>query len=210
VAGQGAALGLGEGGTPFSPDAHNPADPDFGFQPGQLYTLKWAPPGQRNKPGGRCPGDIAFDPGGGSSDRGYIDIGQGNGNSALHDVIVNGGYNLPQPLQVGSVVDHVQGNKHVGPAVETRFSQDGDTSSTDIASYLANTSANGRRIMVLPVNNAQEPAVVVGFGTFLLLEDSCTGNNKPCCGIYVGNSPVLYGQRDGAGPGGLYVVKLYQ
>lgn len=205
VAGQGLDNTIGPGAAPFSPDAQVPADPHFGFTIGQRYTLKWAPPGQRNKAGGRCPGDLAFDPGGGSSDRGYIDVGQGNGNSGLYDAIVNNSFYATVPLTIGSVIDHVNGNKHVGPALEMRFNQDTDTTSLTDADY----DGNGRRLMITPVNNAQEPAIVVGFARFLLEEDSCTNNNKPCCAIYLGNNPVVGSEKPGAGGPGLYRVKLF-
>jgi hypothetical protein len=207
VAGQGLTPSIGDGLAPFSPDAHNPLDPNFGFTPGVQYTLKWAPPGQRKKPGGRCPGDPEpFDPGGGASDRGYIDIGQGNGNSALHEAIVNQDFNLPSPLTVGSFIDSVSGNKHVGPAMSDRFWQDTDTVSTSYASY----NGNGRRLFIVPVNDAAPAAKVVGFGLFLILQNSCGDNNKPCCAIYVGNSAVIHGTKAGAGNKGLYTVKLFQ
>ena len=206
VAGQGSETSVGEGGAPFSPDAHDPADPSFGFTLGQKYTLKWAPPGQRSKPGGSCPADVGFTPGGGSSDRGYIDIGQGNGNSALHEAIVNNDYNLAEPLIVGSIIDMVPGNKHVGPAVDERFNQDTDTSSSTYSTY----NGNGRRLLVAPVNDGGDPARVVGFAGFFLPPDACGNNNKPCCAEYVG--PVLLsGKRKAAAASmGLYKVKLFR
>ena len=155
--------------------------------------------------GGRCPGDLTFNPGGGSSDRGYIDIGQGNGNSGLYDAIVNNSFYESTPLTIGSVIDHVNGNKHVGPAMDMRFSQDTDTTSTTDAAY----TGNGRRLMITPINNAQEPAIVVGFGRFLLEANSCTNNNLPCCAVYLGNNPVVGSTKPGAGGSGLYRVKLF-
>ena len=205
VAGQGLENSLGPGAAPFSPDAQIPADPNFGYTVGERYTLKWAPPGQRNKPGGRCPGDLTFNPGGGSSDRGYIDVGQGNGNSGLYDAIVNNSFYSTVPLTVGSIIDTVNGNKHVGPAMDMRFDQDTDTTSTTDDAY----NGNGRRLMISPVNNAQDPPVVVGFARFLLEGNSCTDNNKPCCAIYLGNNPVIGSTKPGAGGAGLYRVKLF-
>jgi Flp pilus assembly protein TadG len=208
IAGQGAESSVGEGAAPFSPDAHTPADPDFGFTIGEQYTLKWAPSGQRDKPGGRCPGDATFDPGGGSSDRGYIDVGQGNGNSALHDAIVNNDYNLAEPLTVGSSLDMVPGNKHVGPAVDERFNQDTDTVAATYRTY----TGNGRRVLVVAVNNAGDPGQVVGFAAFFLPPNNpCVGENKlPCCAEYLGPA-VLSGKHKGAATAaGLYKVKLFR
>ena len=205
VAGQGLENSLGPGAAPFSPDAQIPANPNFGFTVGERYTLKWAPAGQRDKPGGRCPGDLTFNPGGGSSDRGYIDVGQGDGNSDLYDTIVNNSFYSADPLTIGSRINHVNGNKHVGPAMDLRFNQDTDSTSNTDASY----TGNGRRFLITPVNNAQEPAIIVGFARFVLEANSCTDNNKPCCAIYLGNNPVIGSTNPGAGGSGLYRVKLF-
>lgn len=205
VAGQGLENKLGAGGNPFSPDAQNRTDPNFGYTVGQVYTLKWAPPGQRQK-NNRCEGDKNFLPGGGESDRGYIDIGQGDGQFALGDAIVNGGYYLPKPLEIGDPVVHVNGNKHVGPFVLQRYYQDTDLYSMTQASY----NGNGRRMVAVPVNNGLDSSLVVGFGLFLLTEDSCAASNvKPCCGVYLSNNPVMYSDKKGAGGSGLYRVKLF-
>jgi hypothetical protein len=206
IGGQALTNSLGEGLEPFSPDAHLAADPNFGFTQGVRYTLKWAPPGQRNKPGGRCDGDLAFNPGGGSSDRGYIDVGQGNGNAGLHDTIVNNDYLDATPLTIGSVIDMVPGNKHVGPALAERLAQDTDTTSMTYASY----HGNGRRLFVVPVNDGGDTAVVIGYGVFLLLQDSWGSNNQPVCAIYVSNSAVLNSSKTGTGVPGLFQVKLVQ
>ena len=206
IGGQALVNSSGEGTPPFSPDAQNPADPNFGYTTGIRYTLKWAPPGQRNKPGGRCAGDLTFNPGGGSSDRGYIDVGQGNGNSALHDAIVNNDYGLAAELTIGSQIDTVPGNKHVGPAMTERFNQDTDTTSTTYADY----NGNGRRLFVVPVNDGGDPGHVVGFGVFLIMADTCGNNNAPCCAVYVGNSGVMGSGKTGSGTPGLFEIKLMQ
>ena len=177
----------------------------LGYTVGQEYTLKWAPPGQRAK-NNRCQGDQNFLPGGGDSDRGYIDIGQGAGQFALGDAIVNGGYYLPKPLEIGDPIVHVQGNKHVGPFILQRYYQDTDLYSMNLTNY----TGNGRRLVAVPVNNGLDSSLVVGFGLFLLTEDSCaTSNVKPCCGIYLSNNPVMYSDKKGAGGSGLYRVKLF-
>lgn len=205
IAGQALENKLGPGMNPFSPDAQNRNDANFGYTRGEQYTLKWAPPGQRAK-NNRCPGDRNFLPGGGDSDRGYIDIGQGDGQWALGDSIINGGYYLPQPLVIGSPINHVQGNKHVGPFIQQRFNQDTDLTSMDMTTY----AGNGRRLMVVPVNNGLDSSLVVGFALFMLTDDSCSQSNvKPCCGIYLSNNPVMYSDKPGAGGSGLYRVKLF-
>ncbi len=206
IAGQGVRSSLGDGLSPFSPDAHNPIDPNFGFVAGTQYTLKWAPPGQR-KNGNKCGGDLGFTPGGGASDRGYIDVGQGNGNSALHDAVVNNDFSLPTPLAIGSAISMVTGNKHVGPGVDERFNQDTDTIASTYSAY----SGNGRRIIIVAVNNDANPALVVGFAAFFLPPNACgAGNTTPCCGEYLGSAVEFGKQKGSSSTGGLYAVTLFQ
>ncbi len=204
VAGQARQNSIGGGLAPFSPDAHDSNDPNFGFTSGQLYTLKWAPPGLRDK--NVCPGDEDFEPAGGASDRGYLDLGQGNSNRALHNVIVNNEFYLTNPYAIGTRIDFVPGNKHAGPAMEERFSQDTDTSAATYAGY----QGNGRRLMIVAVNDHTDPGNVIGFGLFFMPQNPCgTKNASPCCAEYVGPA-VIGSRRAGAGPAGLYSVRLFQ
>lgn len=212
TAGQGVVTSPGPGLDPFSPDAVNPADTtNFGYAVGVEYDIKWAPPGQRNKVGGKCAGDIAanIDAGGGAADRGYIDLGQGNGNSALYDGIVNNDFGSnPVSLEIGDTIDTVTGNKHVGPALEDRVAQDTDTTHNTYASY----TGNGRRVLKLAVNDGSAVGTVIGFASFLLPTNTqcMNNNNKACCAIYLGPA-VLGGSGPAAGPGGnLYTVRLYR
>ncbi len=206
ISGQVRLNSLGDGLAPFSPDAHSKTDPNFGFTAGQLYTLRWAPPGKRSKTSGSCPGDIGYDPGGGSDDRGYIDVGQGNSSSGLRDAIVNNTYSLPTPLEVGSTLDEVSGQKSVTDAMNERFGQDSDQTSTAFASY----HGNGRRLFTVAVNDGGSPATILGFALFFLQPSPCgSGNTTPCCGEYVG-AAVLGSRHRGAGTPGLYAVQLVQ
>ncbi len=205
VAGQAVQTSIGNGLSPFSPDAHDPADPNFGFTKGELYTLKWPPEGHRNK-NNLCQGDKDFVPAGGSSDRGYMDVGQADGNSGLHDVIVDNEFFLSTPVTVGLPIAMVTGNKHVGPAVEERFNQDTDLASTTYSTY----TGNGRRLIIIAVNDHTDAANVVGFALFFLPPLACGhGNVSPCCAEYVGPA-VFAGRRAGAGNAGLYVVRLFE
>lgn len=207
IAGQGAEPSLGDGVAPFSPDAHDPADPDFGFVKGEKYTLKWPPPGLRDDPQRLCSGDRGFTPGGGAAERGYIDVGQGDGTSALHDAIVNNDFNLPQEFAEGAPLTMVDGNKHVGPSVEERFDQDSDQTSTTYAEY----HGNGRRLIVVAVNDHQDAAHVAGFATFFVPPDACGNSNvTACCAEYVGPGLVSGRRRPAAVGGGLYKVKLFR
>lgn len=170
--------------------------------------------GAKGGKGNTCAGDGGFTPPNSSSDRGYIDVGQGNGNSALHEAIVNNQFYLAQPYSVGSVIDWVPGNKNVKPGVDERFAQDTDTTSATYSQY----SGNGRRILVVPVNNGGDPALVAGFAAFFMPSGMCGPNNtSPCCAEYIGpavaGAPHSGAGGGGAGPGsgaGLYVVRLFR
>jgi hypothetical protein len=208
IAGQKQKTSLGDGLAPFSPDAHNASDANFGFTAGNLYDLKWAPPGQRTKNGGSCAGDVGFTPAGGSSERGFIDVGQGSGNSNLNAIIVDNNFYLSNPLSYSSsitMVSTVTGNKSVGDALNVRFLQDTDTTSTDFAHY----TGNGRRILVVPVNNHTGTPTVAGFAAFLINYNPCGGNNNsPCCAQYIG-AALAPNRKAASSTGGLYEVSLF-
>ena len=217
-AGQGAEGVCGTGCDPFSPDAPNPADKvDFGFDGGRLYAIKWAPHGQRKaNTDGLCEGDQAAGttspPG---SDRGYIDVGQGNGNSSLHEAIVNRNFDGTQ-LYIGDFIDVVPGNKHVGPAIDTRFAQDTDQASATWAQYRALGTGNGRRIIRVPINDGGDPGRVIGFATFFMQtfpRDVCTNQNSDaCCAEFVAPSAVVgskWDPADESNPQTVYRVKLF-
>jgi hypothetical protein len=195
---------LGDGLAPFSPDAHDPLDPDFGFSKGQLYTLRWAPPGHRGPGGDNCPGDIGYTPDE-ESWRGYIDVGQGNGNAGLREAIVNNSYHMQNPLEVGDPIDDVDGQKSVTEAINERFSQDTDINSVTFSTY----HGNGRRLYTVAVNTGNPPKVA-GFALFFMQPIPCGDKNtSPCCGEYVG-AAVSGSTHSGAGRPGLYSVKLVQ
>jgi hypothetical protein len=203
IAGQSRIFDMGDGLSPFSPDAHDPADANFGFTPGQLYTIRWPAPGGGKKES--CSGDVGYTPLG-SSDRGYVDVGQGTGNSGLTDAIVDNDYFLPQPLTIGSTLNMVTGQKNVAASIQTRFTQDTDVSAPDFAAY----HGNGRRLLTVPVNDGNSPAAVDGFGLFFLPPNSCgIKNSEPCCAEYVG-AAVIGSVRNGAGTPGIYQVQLVQ
>src|SRR6202035_4315535 len=73
----------------FAPDAHNQADTqNFGLTPGMQYTLKWG-----NDNATTCAGDAGFTPPGSTpSEHGFVDSGEGNGNSNVRQAIEYGGY----------------------------------------------------------------------------------------------------------------------
>ncbi len=203
IAGQLIRSNLGDGLSPFSPDAHNAADPNFGFTVGTQYTLKWPPLGQATG----CAGDAGLTAAGGSSNRGFMDVGQGTGNSALDTVIVSNNFFLPLPLTVGSPVTMYSGNGNIPGSVQTRFNQDTDTTAPNFSAY----QGNGRRILIVPVNDAQATPRVAGFAAFFLDPSPCgSGNASSCCAEYIG-AGVEFGNHQGGGlGGGLYQVALVQ
>ena len=203
IAGQLSRNSLGDGLAPFSPDAHNAADPNFGFVFGTDYTLKWPPLGKMTT----CGGDAGLTAAGGSSNRGFMDVGQGSGNSALDAVIVNNDFFLANPLTIGSAVTMFTGNGNRPGSMQTRFNQDTDTTAAAFASY----NGNGRRILIVAVNDAAASPRIVGFAAFFLRPNPCgNGNATSCCGQYIG-SAVEFGNHQGGGVGGgLYQVSLLQ
>jgi Flp pilus assembly protein TadG len=205
VAAQTTQTSLGDGLAPFSPTAHSSTDPNFGFTAGQLYTLRWAPSGQRNKAGNTCAGDTGFDPGS-SSERGYVDVGQGSGSSALRAAVINNSFFLPSPIAIGGTLNMYTGQESVPDAMEQRFQQDSDVTSTTFATY----NGNGRRLLTVAVNGGGDPATVLGFASFFLQPTPCgTKNTTPCCAEYVG-AAVVNSSRRGAATSGLYEVQLVQ
>ena len=218
TAGQQVKNGLIAGGAnglaPFAPYALNSADPNFGFTKGALYTLRGVPPGNM----AACSGDAGQSFPNGPQDRGYIDVGQGNGNSALADPIVHD-VTYGTTYYKGSVIPFVPGQKHVGPDIHDRFWQDTDKNQTiTYSTYLTDTPpGNGRRILIVPVADPAQSgaAYVVGFAAFFLQNDftSLYGNTDPLCGEYIGTATL-----DSTGSGGIpkstpdtyYSVQLFR
>jgi Flp pilus assembly protein TadG len=219
TAGQQQASSVTSGGLePFMPDAHNAADTkNFGFTPGVEYTLKWG-----NGNSTTCAGDQGWsDPASNKSPsaHGFVDLGQGHGNSSLRGVIVFGGYpnanSTPSSVYAGMDLGSVPGNRgaSIFSALAERSNQDTDQSSTTYAQYLSSATGNGRRIITVAVadpstwagGGANAHATVVGFGNFLLDPGSTiSGNSGPICGTYVGPADM-----NGNGSGGSDGTKIY-
>jgi hypothetical protein len=207
--------GGSNGAAPFSPDAHNAASPNFGFTPGQLYTLRMTPPGHG---GATCSGDAGWTDPNPPADRGYVNFGQGNSNGGIGDVLDNNttyGSNVTPHIDI----PWVPGQKHVGPFVQTRFDQDTDTNQTiTYAQYLSDGSGNGRRIMIVPVNDPVQSSIdgaayIVGFAAFFMQNDSSLSSNvDPLCGEYIGPATMnsMHSGPTPASPGTYYVGQLFQ
>jgi Flp pilus assembly protein TadG len=220
TAGQQAQSSIGNGGLePFMPDAHNPAGTaNFGFTPGTEYTLKWGSGGgggNGNGGGGNatttCGGDLGFTDPNPSSQHGFVDLGQGNGNSSLRGLIVYGGYpnanSTPSSVSVGTTLGGDPGNRgtSVFSALAERSNQDPDQTSTTYDQYVAAGIGNGRRIVTVPIGdpstwsgNGNGTEQVIGFANFLLDSASTiSGSSGPICATYIG-----LGTLNGASSGG--------
>jgi Flp pilus assembly protein TadG len=178
---------------PFMPDAHNAANTsNFGFVAGTKYTLKWG------NGGTTCAGDIGWNDPNPSSQHGFMDLGQGNGNSALTQAIVWGGYpnadSTPSSLSTGTVLSGVPGNRgtQIFNALNTRAQQDTDTTSTTYSQYQSSGTGNGRRVVIMPIGdpstwsgNGNGTEKVIGFAAFFL-DPSYSGNSGAVCATYIG------------------------
>jgi Flp pilus assembly protein TadG len=210
VAGQVPKPNFREGVLPFSPFAHDNASPNFGFTPGQRYTLRWPANPILNQ--NVCPGDneqvwIDKAKAGSSSDRGYIE----ENSAAVIRAAIESDYQT-RPIGIGDTVEMTGGAKQTErDALIARINQDSDPVSTTYAQYKAGDLGNGRRIVAIAVNNGYPEFRVLGFAAFFLLAPSegGSGGNEPFCAEYIG--PYVQGGRTaGAGGPGAYVVRLVQ
>lgn len=208
VAGQIERTQFGEGAFPFSPMVHDESDPNFGFTPGQEYTLRW-PPAPKDNKNNVCAGDrhnqwINKAEEGSSSERGFIE----EPDAATIKLAVEGDYQT-RPLEVGGTVIMSDGGKQtILDSLMVRIGQDSDTRATMYGNY----EGNGRRLVVVPVNTWYPDFRIVGFASFLLLRanEYNKGGNQGWCAEYVG--PWVQGSKTkGGGQGaGAYVVRLVE
>lgn len=171
---------------PFSPftrsgSPDNAADP-FGYQVGNQYTLRWGAPGNRTD----C-GTDATQPNLSSNGniRGYCCAGSA---AALRQTIVSG---LTAPVTIGQNTPMDNGAKQTEmTAIAERVATDTDPASTTYAQYLAAGGGNGRRVVVVPINNGPPSYTAVGFAGFFLLNESyyanLKGGNNSACAEYIG------------------------
>ncbi|MDX1979241.1 MAG: Tad domain-containing protein [Bryobacteraceae bacterium] len=97
----------------------------------------------------------------------------------------------PLPAQTGAVEDPTA-------HVRTRVLQDTDPEAASYQAYLAGGKGNGRRIVVMPV---QESGVVKAFGMFFLMAEGDAAE-------YTGRAYLPNSLRHGAGPPGAYSIRL--
>jgi Flp pilus assembly protein TadG len=201
---------------PFTPFAHNPADPNYGFSIGEEYAFHW--PGNLNAKGNACGGDQVnwplynFSSSVPGQVRGYFELQSA---SAIGDAILGGTQVLA--LAVGDILTMTNGNKQAeANALTTRAGYDTDQTNYPATPGTAPAyTGNGMRLVVMPVNSGPSGTpsyAVLGFASFLLNTTYAVGaGNKPWCAIYMGSSTA---GGDGSGSpfnvAGAYVVRLVQ
>jgi Flp pilus assembly protein TadG len=207
--------------APVAPAAHNANDlNNFGLTPGGQYTLKWG-----NGSSTTCTGDQGFNPADSPSSHGFIDLGQGHGNSSLRSVITYGGYpnanSSPNHVSAGDTLYAVPGNRgsSIFGAFAERSNQDPDQTSITWEQYKAAATGNGRRIITTPVydpaqsggHGANAYIKVIGFANFLLdIGSSISGSSGPICATYIGKASMNGGGSGGTDGTKVYRVMLYQ
>jgi Flp pilus assembly protein TadG len=216
IAGQAAETNPGKWTDPFSPDALNRTDTNFGFTLTSYYTMVWPPNGHRSA-SESCPGDWAAGYTGqrsASSDRGYIQLNPdaNNGNPGLEAAILHHYYGADLPtIAIGDQIDTIPGQRNsleqeVTGALAQRASNDTDTTSTTYAEYAASQSGNGSRVLRVPINWSGE---VIGFATFFVPKQPCDARGWPCCAEFVSNQVLMGGNTSAGSSGKVYRVKLF-
>lgn len=205
--------------VPFSVDAHSTdATSEFNLTRGTQYTLKWG-----NGNNTTCAGDLIptrFDPGSAPDEHGFVDLGQGFGNSNLRQAIEYGGYpnasSTPNSVGIGTTLPVVPGNRgqSIFTSLANRSNQDPDQTDTTWSAYqdaLAAGTANGRRLVTVPVMDTNSYGTVIGFANFLLDPGSTiSGSSGPICATYVGPASVNGLSSGGTDGSKLYVGMLFQ
>jgi Flp pilus assembly protein TadG len=198
-----------EGAFPFSPIAFdgptggsNSTAP-WGFVVGTQYTMRYESSGKTE-----CAGDAA--------DSNHIKIGSARGfwgdNSAS---VLSGqitGSLQEESLTVGEVLPGVGGAKtSAASAIVNRIDQDGDTTDDTYAAYEANSAHNGERIVYMPIQSEVD-GTVLGFGTFLLLDDNSYDHTGSAnwCAIFIGAGVPDSTTVGANSTAGVYQVKLVQ
>ena len=210
IAGRAGTTSNNGGEFPFSPytrsaSPDNASDP-YGYQIGNLYTLRWGAPGN----GTNC-GTDATQPNLSSNGqiRGYCCVQHSA--STLRQAIVGG---ATDPMTVGQPVAMDNGHANTEmTAISWRVEEDTDTSSTTYAAYRSAGTGNGERVVMVPVNNGPPNFIDVGFAGFFLLNDSYYAGlhgTDSACAEYIGT--FLQGSPNPLPPGGsgAFHIKLYQ
>ena len=210
VAGQSPITSLSQGLAPYTAVSTNGNGPNFGLVSGKSYTIHW-PTFNGNRSGcgpgnpsrcfnsSPCPDDsaaslLAVVDNWGSQYHGYWGS---NSASQIAAEVLDTVQLAPLALGTNIAPLLTPGNKQSEAGyLDQRASQDTDTSDSTPATYLANSSHNGRRLLpvavVDPVDSTHTN--VVGYGQFLLSANGSPSNyykkstngNSPYCATYVG------------------------
>jgi Flp pilus assembly protein TadG len=201
-----------DGLLPFSPIAPNGADTvNYGYQTGQLYTLRYPSNGGQNA-GNVCPGDASATywqslP---SQDNGFWGS---TSSSVLRGEIVDDTQAVP--ITIGETVPMVGGNRATeGDALDARVLEDTDPYSATYAAYEQSGTGNGRRVIGVPVNSGYPNFTAVAVRAFFLqpagVYSGVTGSTS-ICAEYIGTYKQTATGTGAAGVGaGGYLVRLTQ
>ena len=176
-----------QGMFPFTPIAHEDVKPDFGFEEGKQYTLKWASAPKLNG-NNVCQGDrkqavLDASERRGSENRGFYGAGAA---SVLKDQVANDTPVTYYP-EGSNIVLTGGATTTVKDALQTRINQDADHTSTTFTAY--KDRGHSRRITTVPVTDSVNGTRIVGFARFFLLtanDYSHAQGNDPWCAIYIG------------------------
>ncbi len=234
VAGQIPIRSISNGLAPYTAVSTATSGPDFGFVPGNSYSIHWPTfngnrsgcgPGNPSKcfNSNPCPDDsdaslMAVVNNWGSSYHGYWGS---NSNSAIAGAVLNG--TQLTPLSIGMNLDPylTSGNKQSEAGyLDERASQDTDTTHNTPDEYMAGTSHNGRRLLPVAIVDPVDPSHtnVVGYGVFLLLANGApssyykknTNGNSPYCALYVGPYNIGNSGPSAGGSTGATTVQVVQ
>jgi Flp pilus assembly protein TadG len=197
-----------EGVLPFAPLVHSTQAPNYGFNPGDIITLRWPSNVNGNKK--FCSADdapqwIAQSTLGGGDDRGFI---QETSQDAIRQAVVDD--RIFYTVTLGLPVTMTGGVKAAqAQALIERANQDLDTVSTTYAEYLTRPH-NERRIGVVPLVDPNDSFRVLAYAKVFLPMNQDQNGNKSLCAEYVGTF-YLQGADETSGPGpdvGFFILRL--
>lgn len=238
VAAQVSINSFGKGLVPYTAIAQSSAGPKFGLTVGNEYTVQWPAFNggnncKQNNPKGcfvknPCPGDsdtamwnVAKN--WSSSTNGYWGF---NSSSDIRESVLDGkqtravavGNNLfNMPVDGANLMSSGNMASQAG-YLDERARSDQENSTNNPATYMASSTHNGRRVVVVPVVDPQNvnQTIVQGWGAFLLESNGSSSNwyekntngNDGYCAIYLG--PYTVGSNDpggaSSGTGGYYIT----
>ncbi len=233
VAAQISITTIGKGMGPYTAVGQSPTGPNFGLTAGVQYDIQWPAYNstknacKQNNPKGcfvkpPCAGDpdsvlwnVAQN--WGSSISGYWGF---SSNADIRESVLDG--KQTRPVSVGDNIfpDMTSGNKGAQAGyLDERVRSDLDNSTNSTTTYMADSTHNGRRIMIVPIVDPKTPSqtIVLGFGAFLLQTNGSTSDyyqkstngNDPYCAIYIGPYTMGSNDKGGAtGGSGAYYVSL--